>query len=208
MKTNLSRKFFCPAVLATLAVATACGLSIRTAQAGYIVTLQQVGPNVVATGNGAIDLTDLSFLNSGVAVGGAINPSIAFIVTGTGGSGSLYSGFTGPTSFGSGGGKASGNGSGDIVGIDGKDDFLYVPEGYVSGAALSDSMTFTTATFASLGVTPGTYIWTWGSGEHADSFTLRIGPATAPDSGSTLSLLLLSVAALFGASRFRAIRLA
>jgi len=35
------------------------------AQAGYIVTLKQVGPNVVATGSGAIDLTGLSFFESG-----------------------------------------------------------------------------------------------------------------------------------------------
>jgi hypothetical protein len=67
---------------------------------------------------------------------------------------------------------------------------LSVPMGYVSGAALSDSMTFNNATFASLGLTLGTYEWTWGTGMNADSYTLQIGPAGAvPDAGSTLSLL-------------------
>ena len=74
---------------------------------------------------------------------------------------------------------------------------LYVPQGYVSGAALSDSMTFNNATFASLGVTPGTYVWTWGTGLANQNFTLHIG--SVPDGGSTVSLLgcaLLGLAAL------------
>ena len=73
-----------------------------------------------------------------------------------------------------------------------------MPQGYVSGGALSDSMTFNNATFASLGVTPGTYVWTWGTGAN-QNFTLQIGPAGVPDAGSTLSLLsfaLLGVAVL------------
>ena len=47
-----------------------------------------------------------------------------------------------------------------------------MPQGYVSGAALSDSMTFNNATFASLGVTPGTYVWSWGTGLANQNFTL------------------------------------
>jgi hypothetical protein len=47
-------------------------------------------------------------------------------------------------------------------------------------------MTFNNATFASLGVTPGTYVWRWGPGAN-QRFTLQIGPV--PDSGSTASLL-------------------
>ena len=74
-----------------------------------------------------------------------------------------------------------------------------MPQGYVSGAALSDSMTFNNATFASLGVTPGTYVWTWGTGLANQNFTLIIGGAGVPDGGSTVSLLgcaLLGLAAL------------
>ena len=50
-------------------------------------------------------------------------------------------------------------------------------------------MTFNSATFASLGVTPGTYVWTWGTGLENQNFTLQIGPAGVPDAGSTLPLL-------------------
>ncbi len=64
-----------------------------------------------------------------------------------------------------------------------------MPPGYLSGAALSDSMTFNNATFASLGVTPGTYLWSWGTGLPNQNFTLIIGGVGVPDGGSTVSLL-------------------
>ena len=35
-------------------------------------------------------------------------------------------------------------------------------------------MTFNNATFASLGFTPGTYIYTWGKGGTADSLTITV----------------------------------
>jgi hypothetical protein len=53
-------------VRSLLGAATASLLVFSSpAQAGYIVTLQQVGPNVVATGSGAIDLSGLIFLTGG-----------------------------------------------------------------------------------------------------------------------------------------------
>jgi hypothetical protein len=56
---------------------------------------------------------------------------------------------------------------------------LTVPAGYVSGTALSDSATYSGATFATLGVTPGTYVWTWGTGAN-QNFTLKILTAILP----------------------------
>src|SRR5205085_7185414 len=49
---------------------------------------------------------------------------------------------------------------------------LIVPTGYVSGTALSDTATYSGRTFATLGVTPGTYVWTWGTGAN-QNFTLQ-----------------------------------
>jgi hypothetical protein len=69
-----------------------------------------------------------------------------------------------------------------------------VPAGYASNAALSDSNTFNFATFASLGLTPGTsYTYTWGSGAHADSFIINVGSQSVPDTESTVTLLLIPV---------------
>ena len=57
----------------------------------------------------------------------------------------------------------------------------------MSGAALSDSMTFDNATFASLGVTPGTYVWSWGTGLPHQNFTLIIGSGVPDDTWTATS---------------------
>jgi hypothetical protein len=129
-----------------------------------------------------------------------MNPSIADLAVATGLQ-DQYQGFSGPLSFGPGGITFANSNSGDAVTlISGMTSFsgLFVPQGYVSGGALSSSSTYNNATFASLGVTPGTYVWSWGQGAN-QRFTLIIGGVGVPDAGSTLPLLgfgLLGLAAL------------
>jgi hypothetical protein len=180
--------------LTLFAIAVTSLFSIRPVQ-GFTITMEQMESNVVATGSGAFDLTGLSFIEEG-SIGPFINPHVAFIVTGQTGSGSTYDGFTGPTTFGNGVITLPNTSSGDLVGISNSSTpfpFLLVPQGYVSNTALSDSMTFNNATFASLGLTPGTYVWTWGTGLANQNFTLQIRslgvPPPVPDGGTTVSLL-------------------
>lgn len=101
----------------------------------------------------------------------------------------VYTGVTGaPTSFGSGVDLISASsGSGDYFGS-GSSVTLAVPKGYISGGSLSSSATWDDQTFASLCVTQGTYVWNWGSGADADSFTLDIGTPAVPEPGSLLLL--------------------
>ena len=61
---------------------------------------------------------------------------------------------------------------------------LIVPQGYNSGDLLSGSATYAGETFESLGMDVGTYVWTWGDGGTADSFTLNV----IPEPGSALLL--------------------
>lgn len=185
-----SFKFFKPALATTLAIVMAWLLSVRPAQAGYTVTLQQVGPDVLATGSGAIDLTGLAHSQSfsqhpGLKPYGRILVGPAFIATGPISS-SVYPYFgavTGPGRFGSSANLTlASSGRGDMVGISARPElpsqtFISVPKGYRSGSALSDSATYSGQTFATLGATPGTYVWTWGPGAN-QNFTLQIGPAT------------------------------
>jgi len=174
-----------------LAVVTLLGLGITQSARAYNVTLQQVGANVVATGSGALDFTPLSFINF-VPAQAQINASGGRILTGIFENGpleDLYGGsITGPTSFGSGTLTNASSATGFLVGIDGPLDQVFVPEGIFNTQDLSGTATWNNATFASLGLTPGTYEWTWGTGEN-QNFTLQIGPASVPDAGSTLSLL-------------------
>jgi hypothetical protein len=186
--------------LTLLAVAVTSLFSVQPAQ-GFTMTLQQVGSNVVANGSGAINLTGLTFAGGAAIGGGGIQASAGQIITGSPGSARAYTGLNGPTSFGSGGLFNASTSSGDLFGrfptqFGGP---LFVPEGYTSGDPLTNSMTFNNATFASLGLTPGTYTWTWGTGLLNQNFTLIIGRAGVPDGGSTVSLLgcaLLGLAAL------------
>ena len=183
----------------TLAIVLAWLLFVPPAQAGgYTVTLQQVGPDVVATGSGSIDLTGLTFYGS-TSQDPVIRPASfpfgnrtapAFIHTGPTSSVDYYVGASGPGGFGSGGYMSASSGSGDMVGIDTAPSFefkrvlLIVPKGYASGTALSDSATYSGATLATLHVTPGTYVWTWGAGAN-QSFTLQILPAILPAANIT-----------------------
>src|SRR5438046_10488242 len=89
-----SLEFFKPTLATTLAIVLAWLLSVWLAQAGYTVTLQQVGPDVVATGSGAIDLTGLALFQS-TSLNPAINPSHYLGLCEECGSGFIN---TGPTS--------------------------------------------------------------------------------------------------------------
>ena len=185
-------------LLAVTAIAVTSLFSVQPAQA-FTVTLEQMGTNVVAHGSGAINLMGLT-LDIVVSPATGINASSGTINMGQSNANVPgYTGFTGPTNFGSGGAFFPNTSSGDFVGINDSFGNIFVPAGYVSNTALSNSMTFNNATFASLGVTSGSYMWTWGTGLPNQNFTLIIGGTGVPDGGSTVSLLgfgLLGLAAL------------
>jgi hypothetical protein len=165
--------------VAALAVSGLAG----PAEAGYVVTLTQQGSDVVATGNGPIDLTGLTSIGftgffSGVAGTGVQGGGISTGQPGAPQILDIFTGFTGPATFGSGGFTLANSGSGDDVGI--ITGFgLGVPANYVSGGALSDISTYDNQTFNSLGVTPGIYEWKWGGGAN-QNFTLEIGTVPEP----------------------------
>jgi hypothetical protein len=178
--------------VAALAVSGLAG----PAQAGYVVTLQQEGANVVASGSGPIDLTGLTFSLTDTLVFGVINAIIAGVETGPTAfvSADAYNGTSGPMSFGSGGQNDASSGSGDFVGIANSTGNLLVPPGYVSDSPLSDTATYDNQTFTGLGVTPGVYEWKWGSGAN-QNFTLDIVAGAVPEP-STWAMVLLGFAGL------------
>jgi hypothetical protein len=161
------------------------------ARAAYVMTFSQIGSNVVVSGGGSIDISGLS-LDIETDYDDFLVPNDDFVVLGAAPSMlDVYNAtLSGPTTtFGSGGLTFSTTGTGDMVGIAVFNSALFVPLGYVSGTVLTDAETYAGQTFASLGLTPGTYIWTWGSGPTADSFTLQVGPvANVPEPSSNMLL--------------------
>jgi hypothetical protein len=173
------------------AVAIGLGLSALPARAQYVVTLRQEGDDVIATGSGTLDLAGLTFSGSGETFVNGMIPFDGTIATGpmSGNAADVYTGVTGPKSFGRGGKTLPGSGgSGDYVGVEAFDNSLLAPAGYVSGTPLTDSTTYDSATFASLGVTPGVYKWTWATCLVCVSQPRVGGPVGAPDGSFTLNI--------------------
>ncbi len=183
MKTTsrFSFRWLLPCMAAILVLLTA-----GTAHAGsvYIVTLSQQGSDVVANGSGTIDLTGLTSFGSATLFP-ELYPAHGIITVGDGFNLDLYGGTSGPFTFGNGGAIFPSSKSGDSVELEDFGIFLDVPQGYVSGTSLSGSSTFDNTTLAKLGVTAGTYTWTWNSG--ANSFVLEI-PMFAPEPSTFLML--------------------
>jgi hypothetical protein len=105
----------------------------------------------------------------------------------------VYTGISGPNNFGTGTATIASTGSGDVFGVLGSFPAIYVPLNYVSGTSVSATDTWNNATLDSLGLTLGTYVYTWGVGDHADSLTVEIGSVPEP---STWAMLLLGFAGI------------
>jgi len=141
----------------------------------FTVTISQVGPDVVWNGSGKFNLAALTSAGTNNIGGGyqasqavwAIGPLVAI---------DSYSGtITYPTSFGVGGTPVTSN-TGSTFGIlpGGSGRLLYVPSGYVSNTTISGTSTYANQTIAGMGLTPGTYTWSWGSGGNTSTIVMTI----------------------------------
>ncbi len=171
-------------------------LCVLPIHADVVVFVYQSGPNVVSSYSGTIDLTGLTPEGFDGTTAPFIRGTDATEVIGPTASGDpVYVGITGPTNFGDGLGTEASSGTGDTFGYGGLDEDLLLPAGYVSGTFISGTDTWDDTTIAALGLTPGTYNYTWGTGVDG-SFTVNIGtsPVPEPSSLGLMSLVVLAMA--------------
>lgn len=153
-----------------------------------LITIKEVGSDVVFSGSGTADVAGLTFTGLTSFSTETTRPDVGrlvFSVTNTSWRG--YTGISGPSSFGT-GGPIGGFNSGSIPVSNGV--ILINNAIYFSAAAnatISGSATRDSSTLSSLGLTPGSYVWTWGSGGNADSLTLQIGDSSTPTPTPTLT---------------------
>jgi hypothetical protein len=177
-------------VLASIASLALSMGAASQAEAAFLITLTQVGNDLSERSSGAFDLTDLKvFGRADPGYSSMVVPSEAETFVGAGPSQArltLYSGLRGPSSFGPGDAANASFGSGDdvfllpVVGSP----ILGVPAGYSSGDFLEGSATYVDASYASLGLIRGTYVYTWGAGAHADTLTVNVGSISSVSGGA------------------------
>jgi len=209
-ETNMTNK---PLILGVVTSLALVGGRANAATDPYVVTIQQVGPNVVATSNagGEFDTSGLTTSdNFGIVNRAQIAPSVGQFTFGnvtdlpgfdvSGPTDFKFSGITGTTPT-----TAATSSSGPVVGINGgipsPSSFLSLPTGYMSGTPLAISQ----ATFANkvltcgipscldgLGVQPGTYVWRWGAAPD-QTFTIDAVAAVSSPEPATLGLMVLGL---------------
>jgi hypothetical protein len=178
-----------PAIFRLLCFTALCVLPIH---ADVVVDIYQSGPNVVSSYSGTIDLTGLTADGVDGLTPAFVWGANAVEVFGPTVAGeSVYLGITGPADFGDGAYTEASSSTGDTFGFGGLDHDLLLPTGYVSGSFISGTDTWDNTTIAGLGLTPGTYTYTWGTGSDG-SFAFNVGTSPVPEP-SSLGLISLAI---------------
>jgi hypothetical protein len=141
----------------------------------FTVTISQVGPDVVWNGSGKFNLAALTSAGT-QTIGGGYQSSQAIWAIGPTTTVDSYSGtITYPTVFGTSQVGVNSN-TGSTFGIlpGGSGRLLYVPTGYTSNTTISGTSTYDNQTISSMGLTPGTYTWSWGSGGNTSTLVMII----------------------------------
>ncbi len=169
-----------PARIVPLALASFLAIASFSdqANASAFIKITESGGDVIVSATGSLNIADLTFWQTSNTAQG-IHSSSSFLEVSSGPV-DLYQSISGPASFGTGSFTFPSSGTGDRLGIRFGAASLAVPAGYISGTSLAGTSTFANKSFAQLGLVPGSYTWTWGSGDNADSLTIKVADAPTP----------------------------
>ena len=145
---------------------------------------------------GLLDLGPVNLVNS------AISPSGGVIQRAGSTSLFLTSSSTAGQTFGTGASTIATTSSGSAIYIDFQSTLLGLPGGYVSGGAISGSMTFS-GSFASLGIDPVARTYSWGLGGAGSSVSLTFSSGTGGAVPEPTSMAIFGIGALGMAYRAR-----
>jgi hypothetical protein len=182
------------------------GAAALPTQAGIILTLQQVGADVVMTSTGSLANTGSLDNFVGFAPGSAaVTPLAASLTTGLGEpslSGQELTRYasiaSGPTNFGAGISAPASSATGPMFAIIGLTQDIGVDAGQTATLATytAGTSTWSSTTLASLGVNPGTYTWTLLDPWDGDTVVLNIVAPSDVPVPATLPLLGIGIAGL------------
>ncbi|MEB3255000.1 MAG: hypothetical protein VKJ05_01300 [Synechococcaceae cyanobacterium] len=175
---------------------TASGVTFTGSGSFNLAALSKVGTNELYSsfgGTGSLADSNLLLSKVGSPFGGGASVDNYSAITSQPPAGSFGSikDASGPVQF-----LMPSEGSGPVFGIGyNAVPLLVVPQGYVSGTTLSassvygDPLSLTPLNFANFGLTPGTYVWSWGTGPEADSLVLQVGGGGSASVPSPLPLV-------------------
>ena len=173
-------------------------LGVFGTHASVIITIDESGSDVVATASGSIDTGGLTHVSS-ASNAASVWPAFSlggnlFLGTTVITSLESFSGVFGPSSYGSGSRTAANSSSGQLFGI--APTRVYLASDYVSKTPFTSTATWNSTTLSTLGITPGTYTFTWGTGANADSLVINAGSVPEPEQYAVVAgVLCLGVAA-------------
>ena len=164
-------------------------LGASNAAASLIFDFSELGGNVVLVVSGTIDLSATTFAFNGSNSSDIIVPTNGNVIVGdpNGSTANYTVPFATWTAFGSGGLTSFNLDSGDRIGLY-SNPLLGLPVGYQSGAPLSATGTILGATFASLGMTPGSWVSTLSNGNATDTVVVNVGATAVPEPATLLLL--------------------
>ena len=168
--------------------------------AAYVFDITEVGGNVVVLGGGSINLAGFLLDSSNTLMAG-LYPSSPAAAVGGDAFGDIYKGAITPASaFGPGGFNVPDFSSGPLVGfVISQTDTLFVLNQYISNATLGASTsTYVGATFASLGLTQGSYVYVLNPGRNDDTITVNVGTVPLPAGAPLFGFALLGLGAYGG----------